>query len=139
MTRFLFLSLSFVSVMFISGFSYAQDESLVPKERTVADDLLECSIFYETHGALMARNNKSSKELWDKSDHFKRSGIEQARSTKALTSQEIDSRISYLVKKWSKRLLSSSRPRHKQNADLRNWTRFCDALGENENILPLQR
>lgn len=117
--------------------SFACAQTPMPKNATVVDNLLECAIFYETHGAFMAQQNKPSQVLWDKSDIFKRHGIEKAQLTQSLSEQEIQTRTNYLVKKWSKLLLSTARSQHKKTSDLKTWTRFCDSLGEGLNILPL--
>lgn len=132
MIRFLFVCFGFVFI--ISSPAMAQDSQ---PERSLVDDLLECSVFYETHGALKARSNRPSQELWDKADSFKRKGIEKAKTTQSLSEQEINTRINYLVKKWAKRLLSVNRLNHQQKQDLRLWTQFCDKLGDMENIVPL--
>lgn len=106
-------------------------------ERSLVDDLLECSVFYETHGAMLARSNLSSQELWDKADAFKRRGIEESKITSSMTDQQIQTRMSYLIKKWTNKLLSVARVKHKQKHDIKLWTKFCNQLGDIENILPL--
>lgn len=106
-------------------------------ERSLVDDLLECSVFYETHGALLTRSNKPVDDLWDKADTFKREGIQLSKDKETFTEQQIQTRMSYLIKKWTKRLLYAARLNHQQKQDIKLWTRFCNELGEVENILPL--
>ncbi len=133
MVRLLFIC--FCLTFVLSKPILAQDAN---GERTDVDDLLECSVFYETLAALKARDNKAPGDLWEKADVFKRKGIEKAELAKTLSMQEINTRNNYLVKKWAKRILSDSRLGHQQGQDIRLWTRFCDELGDEENILPLK-
>lgn len=126
----IFLFFSFIS----SGLAYAQ-----PSSGNIVRGLLECSVFYETYGALNARSNKPSQELWDKSDAFKRLSYERASAAGTPSSDMIKRRQSFFAKKWNKRLLSAARPTHEVHTEIREWSNNCDTLGYNMEILPLPR